>query len=69
MDEDQIRAVERTRIAQALRRYLDDGPGTYRVLLDYLDIEDSDGMREGWLDFNNALAFHGEKIASGERPA
>jgi hypothetical protein len=56
MDPEQIRSEERKRIADALRRYFEEGPGTYRVLLDYLQVEYATGVEEGWLDLNNAIS-------------
>ena len=61
------RADERKRVADALRRYFEEGPGTFRSLLEHLEIDYRTGMDEGWLDFNNAVARHDEKVASGER--
>jgi hypothetical protein len=64
-----VRSDERRRIAGALRRYFEDGPGTYRVLLDYIEADYATGMQEGWLEFNNAVAAHDEAVAANERPA
>jgi hypothetical protein len=64
---DRIRAAERRRLADALRRYFDDGPSTFRGLLDYLDLDYATAQLEGWLDFNNAVVEHDGKVASGER--
>jgi hypothetical protein len=65
--DDRVRADERKRIASALRRYFDEGPGTYRTLITYLELDYGDGIHEGWLDLNNAIAEHDAKVASGER--
>lgn len=67
MNEDAVRHEERKRLANALRRYFEDGPSTYRGLLDYVDVDYATGMSEGWLDFNNAVVEHDSKVASGER--
>lgn len=67
MDEDQVRTDERIRIADALTRYLVEGTGTFRVLIDYIGVDYEDGMREGWLGMNNALSDHEDKVRSGER--
>ena len=58
---------ERARIAAALRRYFEDGPSTFRGLLDYLDLDYSTAYAEGWMDFNNAIVGHDEMVAKGER--
>jgi hypothetical protein len=68
-DERTIRSDERKRIAAGLRRYFEEGPATYRVLLEYIDVDYATGMDEGWLEFNNAVAAHDEKVATGERTA
>jgi hypothetical protein len=65
--DEQVRADERKRVAAALRQYFDEGPGTYRVLLDYLGLEYRDGIDEGWQDLNNAIAEHDSKVTSGNR--
>jgi len=46
---------DRKRLAEALRRYFEDGPSTFRGLLDYLELDYETAMAEGWLDFNNAI--------------
>jgi hypothetical protein len=67
MDENAVRSEERKRLANALRRYFEDGPSTYRGLLDYIEVDYSTGMHEGWLEFNNAVVVHDGLVASGER--
>lgn len=59
--------VERQRLADALRRYFEDGPSTFRALIDYLDLDYATAQAEGWLDFNNAIVEHDAKVANGER--
>ena len=58
---------ERRRIAKGLERYFRDGPGTFRALLDYIDLGYVEAQLEGWLDFNNAVSYHDQKVSSGER--
>lgn len=58
---------ERKRLAECLRHYFEDGPGTYRTLLDYLHIDYITGMSEGWLDFNNAVYQWEQRVRERER--
>jgi hypothetical protein len=60
---------ERKRLATDLRRYFEDGPSTFRTLLEYLHIDYATGMEEGWLDFNNSIVEYEDRIGSGETPA
>jgi len=66
---ERIRSEERTRIAEALRRYFKDGPNSFRVLLEYVGLSYWDAMAEGWLDFNNAVAEHDDRLTQGEKSA
>ena len=73
MDEAAIRSDERRRVAAALRRYFDDMPphlGTFRGLIEYLDVDYRVGMDEGWLDLNDAMGRHSDRaIAWGGEPS
>ena len=68
MDEADIRTDERKRVADALTRYFVEGAGTFRVLINYLGLDYHQGEEEGWFNFNNAVADHDAKVATGERP-
>lgn len=53
---------ERQRLAVALRRYFEQGPDTFRTLLEFLEIDYAIAQREGWLDFNNAVCQWEDRI-------
>ena len=38
------------------------GPETFRVLIEYLELDYTTAMHEGWLDLTNAIVAHEERV-------
>ena len=58
-------AEERKRVLAALIAWVSNGCGSFRTLLEHLEMDYATAYTEGWMGFTNAICDHETRITGG----